>query len=235
MLWYKVWLETRARFLISLVGMTALCAYRVYDGNHSASSSIPISYRYFILHSGQQLLSVMWLVAVTLLMMGGLLQEKVTGSASFTLALPVSRARMMKVRICAGLMQSALMIVVPWTAMYAASYFSGPAHSLDQVLFYVVLLAGGGAVFVGTALLISSLVEGTYTAPMISAGIVLACGNAPKSLAFLNPMDFIGGRDYLGPDNLSNGPIPWGHVAAYMSVAALLIVASVKVLERRDF
>ena len=235
MLWYKVWLETRTRFLISLVGMTALCAYRVYYSNHSAASSIPISYRYFILHSGQQLLSVMWLVAITLLMMGGLLQEKANGSASFTLALPVSRARMMNVRIYAGLLQSALMIIVPWTAMYAASYVSGPARSVGQVLFYVVLLTSGGAVFVGSALLISSLVEGTYTAPMISAGLVLLCGNAPKSLASVNPMDFMVGRDYLGPDNLANGPMSWGHVAAYLSVAALLMVASVKVVERRDF
>ena len=26
MLWYKAWLETRSRFLISLIGMVALCS-----------------------------------------------------------------------------------------------------------------------------------------------------------------------------------------------------------------
>src|SRR5580698_6821539 len=102
MLWYKVWLETRARFLISLAGITALCAYRVYDLAHGADAGAQISYYYFVLHSGQQLLQLMWLVAITLLMMGGLLQEKANGTAAFTLALPVSRTRLMNVRICAG-------------------------------------------------------------------------------------------------------------------------------------
>jgi ABC-type transport system involved in multi-copper enzyme maturation permease subunit len=235
MLWYKVWLETRTRFLISLVGSTALCASRVSDLNRSAPSWTQSSYRYLILHSGQQLLVLPWLVAITFLMMGGLLQEKSNGSASFTLALPVSRARLMNVRICAGLMQSALLVVVPWAAMYTAAYFWAPAHFARQVLFYVIVLASGGAVFVGSALLISSLVESTYLAPMITAGIALACGNAPNSLAFVNPLDFMDGRSYLGPGNMLAGPMPWGHAAAYMSVAALLIVASVKAIERRDF
>jgi len=235
MLWYKVWLETRTRFLISLAGITALCAYRIYAGNDIAASWADISYRYHLLHSGQQLLNVMWLVAITLLMMGGLIQEKANGSASFTLALPASRARMMNVRISAGLIQAALMIIVPWAAMYTVSYLSGPARSISQVLFYIAVLAGGGSVFVGVALLVSSLVEGTYTAPMISAGIVLACGNAPKSLSFLNPLNFMDGRDYLGPDSLAAGPFPWGHFAAYLSAAVLLTAASVKVVEKRDF
>jgi hypothetical protein len=147
---------------------------------------------------------------------------------------------MMNVRISAGLMEAALLIVVPWAAMYAMFCFMGPAraffqHAPGQVLFYVVVMAGGGAVFVGTSLLISSLVEGAYTAPTISAGIVLICANLPRSLSSVNPMAFMGGQDYLGSGNLAIGPMPWGHVAAYMSVAALMILASVKAVERRDF
>jgi ABC-2 type transport system permease protein len=181
------------------------------------------------------LLQLAWLVAITLLMMGGLLQEKANGSAPFTLAMPVSRTRMMNVRISAGLMEAALLIVVPWAAMYAMFCFTGPARSIGQVLFYVVVMAGGGAVFVGTSLLISSLVEGAYTAPTISAGIVLVCASVPRSLSSVNPMAFMGGQEYLGPGNLATGPMPWGHVAAYMAVAGLMIVASVKAIERRDF
>ena len=33
MLWYKAWLETRSRFLISLVGMVALCSVFVLHGD----------------------------------------------------------------------------------------------------------------------------------------------------------------------------------------------------------
>ena len=51
----------------------------------------------------------------------------------------------------------------------------------------------------------------------------------------MNPMAFMGGREYLGPGNLATGPMPWGHVAAYMAVGASMMVASVKVIESRDF
>ena len=199
-----------------------------------------LNYYYLVLRNGQGMLQLMWLVAVTLLMMGGLLQEKANGSAAFTLGMPASRTRLMNVRICAGLMEAALLIVGPWAAMYAMFCFTGPAPAffqmaISQVLFYVVVMAGGGAVFVGTSLLISTLVEGAYTAPTISAGLVLLCANAPRSLSFVNPVAFMGGQEYLGPGNLATGPMPWGHVAAYMSVAALMIAASVKAIEKRDF
>ena len=141
----------------------------------------------------------------------------------------------MNVRICIGLIEAALLIVLPWAAMYAMFCFIGPARASGQVLFYVVVMAGGGAVFVGTSLLISSLVEGAYTAPTISAGFALLCANVPRGLSFMNPMAFMGGQEYLGPGNLATGPMPWGHVAAHMGVAALMIVASVKAVERRDF
>lgn len=241
-LWYKAWLETRSRFLISLAGITALCVYRVYEGTRDAPAwtLMGLNYYYLVLRNGQGLLQLMWLVAITLLMMGGLLQEKANGSAPFTLAMPVSRTRLMNVRISAGLIEAVLLIVVPWAAMYAMFCFIGPApaviqHLPRQVLFYVAVMAGGGAVFVGTSLLISSLVEGAYTAPTISAGIVLLCANAPRSLSFMNPVAFMGGQEYLGPGNLASGPMPWGHVVAYVAVGTMMIVASVKAVERRDF
>ena len=176
MLWYKAWLETRARFLISLAGTMALCVYRVYEGTRDAPAwtLMGLNYYYLVLRNGQEYLQLMWLVAVTLLMMGGLMQEKANGSAPFTLAMPVSRARLMNVRISTGLIEAALLIVLPWAAMYGMFCFRGPAPAFlqqapGQVMFYVVVLFSGGAVFAGASLLISSLVEGTYTAPTISA------------------------------------------------------------------
>jgi ABC-2 type transport system permease protein len=234
MLWYKAWLETRTRFLIALTGMTVLCAWRVYDLNHQAPSWATLNYYYFTLRSGHELLNFMWLIAVTLLMMGGLLQEKSNGSISFTLALPESRARLMAVRIGAGLLEAAALLTVPCAAIYGVAWLTGPAHSLKQVLFYLLILASGGAVFAGTALLISSLVEGAYTAPTISAGILLLCGNAPKSWAFVNPMDFMSPRNHIGDANLVTGPWPWGHAAVYLAVASILIWTSVRVVLRRD-
>jgi ABC-2 type transport system permease protein len=111
----------------------------------------------------------------------------------------------------------------------------GRAPSLAQVGFYAVLLVGGGAVFAALALLVSSLVEGQYTAPIVSFGVVLACFNAPRLFKLLNPLDFISGNDYLGASLRLVGPIPWARLAANLVAAAILIVLSVKIIQARDF
>lgn len=233
MLWYKAWLETRTRFWISLVGVTGLCSYSVYGpDNHAAK----LEFYYFdVLHSGHQTLMLAWLVAMTLLMMGGLVQESAVGESSFTLALPVSRTRLMAVRICTGLIQAAAMAAVAWAGMFAVLVFTSPARPLAQIWFYAVLLLGGGIVFAGVAVLVSSLVGGQYTAPMVSLGILAVCADAPTVLDFLNPLRFMSGRAYTGPSHMLAGPLPWAHVIANVCVAAAFIYISVQVVRRRDF
>jgi ABC-2 type transport system permease protein len=174
MLWYKAWLETRSRFLLSLLNIVALCSFNVYHGNEGAMPYTKLEYYYIVLHGGHSMLCMLWVLAVTLLAMGGLLREKAVGTAPFTLALPVSRARLVAVRISMVLGQAMALIIVPWTAMFLIGTLNGKAHSLQQAFFHIVLLAGGGVVFLGTALLISSLVEGEYTAPLVSFGVLIA-------------------------------------------------------------
>src|ERR1700682_798039 len=113
MLWFRAWMETRARFLISLLGIVALCSYSVFHGDREALSYTKIDYYYAVLHFGHSLLATMWVVAVTLLTMGGLLREKAVGTSSFTLALPVSRGRLMGVRIAVGMIQAMVLVMVP--------------------------------------------------------------------------------------------------------------------------
>ncbi len=86
MLWYKAWLETRSRFLIALVGAVALCSRLVVVFlNKGAPNQLSQ-----VLHATHETLAAVWLLAVTLIMMGGLLRERAVGSSSFTLSLPVS-------------------------------------------------------------------------------------------------------------------------------------------------
>jgi len=238
MLWFKAWMETRARFLISLFGILALSSYSVFHGDREALSYTKIDYFYAVLHFGHSLLATMWVVAVTLLMMGGLLREKAVGASSFTLALPVSRARLMGVRIVVGLIQAMALVIVPWTAMFLIGRIFGKTQSLSQACSHVVLLAGGGLLFFAIALLISSLVEGEYTAPIVSYGIVIAIAVAlsDKSLRDYSPWSFIVGDLYYDRHtSLLVGPIPWTHVAVYVLLSAFLALVSVKVIQRREF
>jgi len=235
MLWYKAWLETRTRFLIALAGMTALGAWRTYNLSHMMPAWTGASYYYLVLREAHDLLNPMFVVATTLLLMGGLLQEKSNGPALFTLGLPVSRGRLMGAQIGMGLIEGILLLAVPWAAICITVVLTGPMRPGSLALFYAMVTASGGAVFAGISLLASSLIEGTYTAPIVSLGVAFLCANAPRSWAAVNPSDFMGGRACLDNSNMLTGPWPWGHATAFLAVAAALIWTSIKVIEKRDF
>jgi ABC-2 type transport system permease protein len=238
MLWYKAWLETRSRFLISLMGIVALCSASVLYGDRNVAYEVGSEYYNFVLFEGHQLLVLMWTLAVTLIMMGGLLGEKANGSSSFTLALPVSRGRLMVVRICTGLAQAFVLAIVPWVAMFSVSSIFGKTRSVSQAGCYVVLLLGGGLLFFAVAVLASSLISGVYTAPAVSFGAVIATAVALSSAAMrrYSPWEFMSGARYRSEQsNLLSLPIPWLQAAIYMLVAGLLLTISVKAIQRREF
>lgn len=238
MLWYKAWLETRSRFQIALLGIVALCSFQVFYEDKSATSFEKADYYYRVHSGGQMLLATTWVIAVTLLMMGGLLREKASGASSFTLALPVSRARLMLVRIGMGLMQSAVLAIVPWSAMFLIGSTVGKTHSVSLVFFYIVLLLGGGSLYFAIALLISSVLEGEYTAPIVSYGIFVASliVLSGEKLRPYNPWMFITGLGYLHwRPSFTVGPIPWLHIAVTLLIALTLMVISIKAIQRREF
>jgi ABC-type transport system involved in multi-copper enzyme maturation permease subunit len=238
MLWYKVWLDTRARFVVSLCGMVALTSFIVYHGEESALSYAKADYYDSMFHGAHDMLSIVWVMAVTLLMMGGLLREKAAGVSSFTLALPVSRARLMRVRILMGLCQAMALIVIPWAAMLLVGRLTGKIPLLSQAGFHMVLLASGGMLFFAVALLVSSLIEGEYTAPIVTFGSLIGLGVALVDPPFrtYNPWRFIFGAEYR--DNhasMLRGPLPWTMMAAWLSIAAVLTVLSIAIIEKREF
>jgi ABC-2 type transport system permease protein len=237
MLWYKAWLETRSRFLVALVGMTLICAYAVFDGDRTTYSYTGTSGSNGVWHSTHSLLVLMWVLAITLLSMGGLLREKASGASAFTLALPVPRTQLIGVRIGMCLGQGVTLAIIPWIAIYTADAIFGRTHSLPQAVFRVVLLLGGGPIFVALAILVSSLVEGEYTAPVVCFGVVVvvSIALADPPLRAYNPWSFMAGSEYLTkPSMLLAEPIPWAHVAANLAVAAVLILVAVGSLRKRD-
>jgi hypothetical protein len=150
----------------------------------------------------------------------------------------VSRTRLMGVRIAVGFLQALTLVVVPWIAMFLISSFTGWTHPIFQAEFLMVLLAGGGLLFLAMALLVATSVEGEYTAPLVSFGTVIALviGFGGESLRDYNPVTFLTGEHFLDRHTmLLVGPIPWMHIGATVLVAALLVVMSVMAIRRREF
>lgn len=238
MLWYKAWLETRSRFLISLVGIVAFPAYWVLHENGIASPTQPATWYYMVLQVAHRLLTVFWVLGVSLLMMGGLLRETATGASDFTLALPVSRARLMRARIGVGFLQAMMLAVVSWIVLFLLACATGKANSIGNAAFHLLLLAGGGTVFVAWALLISALVPGEYTAPGVCLGAILVMQYAmgEKPLSDWSPSRLLGGEPYLNPHTMMlAGPVPWLRLAVTIMVAILLTLAAIKAMQMREF
>jgi ABC-2 type transport system permease protein len=238
MLWYKAWLETRSRFLISLLGIVALPCFLVFEENADANRHAPADWYFHVFHNGLALIVIMWLAAVILLMMGGMLREKANGTASFTLALPVSRAHLMLVRIFSGFIQAMALMVVPWCATYLVAITTGKAASISHTLSHAVLFGAGGLVFFSIAVLVSSVVEGEYTAPAVTFGLLFAdiAGLGQSRYSVFSIWNLMTGTEYLDirGSQLAMG-IPWPHVFANILVAVLLTAASIRAIQLREF
>jgi ABC-2 type transport system permease protein len=247
-LWYKGWLETRSRFLTCPATLTIFCAVFVHHAlrvaNESNSGSLQGLIRpewkadfYRLLFVSQQFVVIMWILAVVLLGMGGVVREKATGTSSLTLSLPVSRAHLLGVRVGVGVLEAIALGVVPWTTIFLVSSLARMPILISQVGFYLLLLLGGGLAYFAMAVLVSSLIEGEYTAPAVAFGVVLLA--AIIFDAWLRPFNLwrlVTGDYYIDRNTyLLSLPFPWRGTLASVSAAALMLVASVKVIQRREF
>lgn len=234
MLWYKAWLETRSRFLIALVGSVALCS-RLVVVFLSKGAPNQLSQ---VLHATHETLAGVWLLAVTLIMMGGLLRERAAGSSSFTLSLPVSRLRLVSVRFAMGLMEAILLAILPWIAMLFAAKVANQSHFIAQASIHIFLLLGGGVLFLAASFVISSFIASEYTAPIVSCGavIMLAYLMSDDKLRSYSPWTFMLGSEYFHWRTAQFvGPISWIHAGVFVAIAALMTLASIKLIQWRDF
>ena len=238
MLWYKAWLETRVRFLGSLFAIVGICAYRVLYSNTLGNRLSPDTWCYFVLQQAHSVLVALWLLTVSLLMMGGLLQEAAVGASDFTLALPVSRARHVMIRFGMGFAQSLALVLAPWAVMFLIDAYVGKGNSIGNAISHVFLLAVGGTVFVAWGLLVSSLVPGAYTAAAVNLGVLLAIaitmGDPP--LNEWSPYRLMTGAAWVNQKTgMIDGALPWLRLAITVTIAASLTWAAIKAVQRKEF
>jgi hypothetical protein len=81
-------------------------------------------------------------------------------------------------------------------------------------------------------------VEGEYTAPAVSFGILFADAIAldSRSLGAFSPWGFMVGSEYFDKKTqLLLGFIPWLHVMASILLAALLSGIAIRAVQRQEF
>ena len=239
MLWYKFWLESRQRFLLSLTGLVLFAiSYALYT---KSLASRPVSSKdhYFLLFIAHQYFVGLWMLAVVLLGMGGILQERATGISQFTLALPVNRRRLVSVRLGLFLVEAIALAAAPWIALVIAAHDRGQPWSIPQALYFDSLLVGGGLAYLGLVFLVSSLIEGVYTAPVVAFGSIAIIQILCNTVSWLKPFNFFrlaGGYNYVDPSTwLVAKPFPWPEVLISMALLACMLAVSMRAIEKQEF
>jgi hypothetical protein len=109
--------------------------------------------------------------------------------------------------------------------------------SVAQVGFYTLLLVGGGLIYFATAVLVSSLVSGEYTAPALTFGaILLGAMLFDNWLRRFNVWRLVTGDFSIDRSTfLLSKHVPWPGILGSLCVAALMLLASVITVQRKEF
>jgi ABC-2 type transport system permease protein len=261
MLWYKAWLETRARFLLGALLVSAVTAFFVLGHpfmirqwrsdlllhpDWSEPAWFPralVDYPYFLWHFVyDEMLQNAWVVSAILLGLGGIDREAAMGTAGFTLSLPVRRRDLLAVRLAVGGGEAILLGFLPSLLLPLLSRVMGRAYPLPQALAHSALLVCGGMIFFALSVLLSTAVRDENTPLLIGVSLAAVLYFLMQPYADgLTPGPWWSRvlnlpRLLAGPAEIhAPGDLPWKGVALSVAVTIALLGASFRLSDLRDY
>jgi len=232
MLFYKAWLESRARFLLGLLAIAGLSGVFVFF-NHDVRTVVTdsdVSYAEYIwrgIFKGQ--LRDIYVILVLLLGLGGLDRERSHGTVGHTLALPVSRWRLIAARGLTGIIETAVLAILPASLVPALSPFIQESYPWPLALQFGALWMAGGILIFAIGFFASVLFSGEYSAAI--AAIILLFGYSITT-------DLPGMEHYLVDiHDVMNGSGPHGPttLAAISITAVATIWLAGYITTRKDY
>lgn len=229
MLIYKAWRESRTRFLLSVATLGWFCAVFIIVRPMMREASVK-PFAQFVedaIYTGA--VRNLFIVFVMVFGLGGLLPEASNGSAAFTLALPVTRARLVAIRAAVGLAGVVALAFVPTAAVLALARFQREVYSVAEALRFSTQWAVTGAVIFAVAFLFSIWLSGPYAALTVS---FIAVG-AYALLMNLSPMRAIPELNVFTIMDHAHPEV--ARLACTGLVSVAIIAAAALLTERQDF
>jgi len=257
MLWHKAWLETRWRFISAILILTIMAGGNVYGwlatrallpqlntttispaaeatGLGSAireAIDLNKTFRGYIWYQAfRQNLTQMGVLFAVVLGCGGLVTESTKGSALFTLALPITRRRLLGTRAGVGLAQCFAIAIVPSLVIPILSPAVGERFGLVDALAHGLCIFFVGAVFFSLASFLSTLFGDIWRPMLIAIGIACALAFASLVIPQLRIFSVMSGETYF-----RTGSLPWAGLLTSAVIATALLYSAAETLERRDF
>lgn len=247
MLWYKMWRESRIRFAISAAALLWMCvAVVLLQQQVRAHADEPLSYAKYIWNAVYKANALdLYILLVIVLGLGGVPQERAQGTAGFTLSLPVGRWRLTGARAAMGLMQVAVLALLPALLIPLLSPFVGEAYPFAHALQFSVLWAGCGMVVFALAFFFSIVLPGAYSpaiASVAALSIYSVIADLPllerhPALDLIDTMHGVQLSTFQGEISLATlaAPLPWLSLGLYALVTLGLIGAAGAIMARKDF
>jgi ABC-2 type transport system permease protein len=247
MLWYKAWRESLVRFFLSAGIIAVMClVYTLFHARlyHGVAHDHPnvrnyTQYIHWTVFGG--VTRGLMQLSCLLLGLGGLQRDRKQNTLGFTLALPVSRIRLLASRATLGLFQVLALATIPSLVVTASSHLVGQQLPLNYALRFIPLWAAGGIFTFGISFLASVIFSSEYVS-MAVAYIVyvfyLAAVRYPSLRHFhLHAADFMSG---LFPHYLDRTTMLWTNtyaltpIVGFCAAALLLIAVGGLVTSRQD-
>jgi ABC-type transport system involved in multi-copper enzyme maturation permease subunit len=172
------------------------------------------------------------LIAV-LLGSGGLISASAGGATLFTLALPVSRNRLLGVRAAAGLAEFLVLILLPSLLIPLLSPAIGQHYSVVDAVVHAGCVFVAGAVFFSLAFLLSSLFSDFWRPLLLGCAVAMAVGLGEqlfRSISLYGIYGVMAGERYF-----RSGQVPWLGLLASAAAAAAMIYGAIANIARQDF
>jgi ABC-2 type transport system permease protein len=245
MYWYKCWCEVRTRVLVSVLALAVACVFIVfYQQTMRDHADAPMTYAAYIWKSiynsfGRDLFVIMSIAMAS----GGLLQEKPQGTLGFTLALPISRWQAIATRALIGYLGIVAMALVPAIVVPILSPHVGQHYPISQALQFSLLWACSGSAIYALTSLLSYLMEGEYSAMLVSIPVLMIYG-AMLQLPWLSGVHgldlfhVMNGEDMPFFDerqHLITGSLPWVTLAGLLAVSVSFVYVAGRQMQQRDF
>ncbi|MGH7726264.1 MAG: hypothetical protein ACREOU_12630 [Candidatus Eiseniibacteriota bacterium] len=257
MLWYKTWVETRWRFLIGITLVACSALFLVFgypyivrllaqlpadtrlhglDGDlarriHEAAG-LAREFRGYVWAQGyHENLSQLGTLFAVLLGTGGLLSHASGSAPLFTLSLPVSRERLLRVRAAAGLGQWFLIAIVPSLLIPLFAPMIGQSYGFGGALVHGLCLFLAGAVFFSLALLLSTAFGDLWRPLLLTLLVAGMLGVLEWFLpARAGVFSVMSGEAYF-----RTGQPPWIGLLITSALSAALLYGAQREFARRDF
>ena len=239
MLWYKSWLESRTRFIVTAAVIVGFCAFAVFFSH--ATGGQYNAHIYDVIYAGEA--KGVFAMLSIFLGLGGLLRERAHRSAVFTLALPVSRSRILGAQVGIGVLQLAALSLLPALLLPVFSLVHRQSYPVAQALHFSVLWFVCGSIIFATAFLLSVSLAGEYTALVVCYVLLMVHTviatwrlllpyrlNLMWTMGEFNTMHWNSGHKLL-----LSLPMPWARLFTITAIALTMLLFAKTVAESQDF